>query len=286
MTAGRRGGYCRSATGSKFPSADGVHEVERGGGGYEHHHESGTGSANRARGDVRGRAGRSRGPRLRGGAQGLQRDDRPPARADRALRERRGRGGDDRLRAPPRPPARRARRRPQRRRPWDLRRRRRPRPVAAECGRGRSEPARRGSAAAAPGAQVDAATHEHGLATPIGIISHARASAASPWAAASATCHASYGLTIDNLLEADVVLADGTQARASAEENPELFWALRGGGGNFGVVTSFQLQGAPGLHRARRTDVLAAGADRRGDAVLPRVPARGAPRAQRILRVA
>ena len=88
---------------------------------------------------------------------------------------------------------------------------------------------------------VDAATHEHGMATPGGIISTTGAGGLIPGGGIGHLTR-KCGLSIDNILGAEIVLADGSVVTANESENDDLYWAIRGGGGNFGVITELKMR--------------------------------------------
>jgi FAD/FMN-containing dehydrogenase len=93
-------------------------------------------------------------------------------------------------------------------------------------------------------ADLNQVAHDFGLAVPLGVIS-TTGIAGLTLGGGTGYLTRKYGLTVDNLLQAHLVLADGQFVTASPNENPDLFWAIRGGGGNFGIVTSFLFRGCP-----------------------------------------
>lgn len=92
--------------------------------------------------------------------------------------------------------------------------------------------------------ELDNATHAVGMAVPSGIFGTTGVGGLTLGGGLGHMTR-QYGLSIDNLLEAEVILADGSLVKASTKENPDLYWALRGGGGNFGVVVSFLFKLSP-----------------------------------------
>lgn len=102
---------------------------------------------------------------------------------------------------------------------------------------------------------LDTAAREHGLITTAGVVSHTGVGGFT-LGGGFGRLNRKFGLTIDNLVSAEIVTADGRINRISEEENPDLFWAIRGGGGNFGVVTEFEYQLHPFPHEVLSGNVV------------------------------
>ena len=196
------------------------------------------------------------GPRVRRGQAGVQRDDRPPSGADHALRADERRRCRTRCRAHRRTAGLGVRRRAQRHRLGGGRRR----GCASTCaGSTRSSstrmPGLRGSEGVRPGVRSMPRPRSTASRSPVAASPRPGSAGLSLGSRAADGWSASFGFTCDNLLSAEVVTADGRVVTASAEENPDLFWGLRGGGGNFGIVTEFTFSPAPCRSHPPRRDV-------------------------------
>jgi FAD/FMN-containing dehydrogenase len=103
--------------------------------------------------------------------------------------------------------------------------------------------------------QVDHEAMAHGLVTPLGTVSHTGVGGLTTGGGFGRVARR-FGLALDNVMSVDVVTADGQLRHASADENPDLYWGVRGGGGNFGIVTSFEFRLHPMQRQAVGGDIV------------------------------